>query len=100
MTEELVTMQVVNLPSAAATPGPFQGALDVDEPVPVLYPVCREDTNIGHVQRNLNDVVHSDSHREPGPRSSHKGALPFHYTCNPSRHSGRTALFSFMSFTP
>jgi hypothetical protein len=78
-------MQIPNLPPAAAAPGPFQGALNTDEPVPLLGPVRREDADIGQVQRNLNDVVHRDSHREPGPRSSHKDASPFHDPCNPSR---------------
>src|SRR6266850_6453883 len=68
-------VQVANLPPTAATPGPVEGALDADEPMPLRSLLCREDTHIGQVQRHLNDVVHRDSSRsEPVPLSSHRDA--------------------------
>jgi hypothetical protein len=68
-------VQVATLPPTAATPGPVEGALDADEPRPLLRLRCREDTPIGQVQRHLNVGVHRDSSRsEPGPRSSHRAA--------------------------
>ena len=53
--DRIQPVQVANLPTAAAAPGPFEGALDADEPVPLLGPLRREDANIGQVQRHLND---------------------------------------------
>jgi hypothetical protein len=68
-------MKVANLPTAPVTLGAFEGALDADEPVPLLGPLRREDTHIGQVQRHLNKVVHGDSSpREPVPLSSHRDA--------------------------
>jgi hypothetical protein len=43
-------MQVANLPPAVAAPGPVAGALHVDEPMPVVGPLCGEDATIGPVQ--------------------------------------------------
>src|SRR5262249_39146420 len=83
--DRIPPMQVANLPPTAATPGPFKATLDADELVPLLGPLCGEDANIGQVQRNLNEVIQSNSHREPGPRSSHNGAPSLHDTCSPSR---------------
>ena len=66
-------MQVANLPPAAATPGPVEGPLDADEPMPLRCLLRREDTHIGHVQRHRHHVVHRDSSRsEPVPLSSHR----------------------------
>src|SRR5919197_5389813 len=93
--DRIQPMQIANLPTAAAAPGPFNGALDADEPVPLLGSLCGEDANLGQVQRNLNDIFHSDSHREPGPRSSHKGAPSLYYTCSPSRQFRESQSFSY-----
>jgi hypothetical protein len=78
-------VRVANLSTAAAAPGPFEGALDAEEPVSLLGPLCGEDPNIGQVQRTLDDMVHSDAHRETVPQSSHKGALSLYYTWSPSQ---------------
>src|SRR5262249_26983722 len=94
--DRIQPMQVANLPTAAAAPGPFNGALDADEPVPLLGSLCGEDANLGQVQRNLNDIVHSDSHREPGPQSSHKGAPSLYYTCSPSRQFRESQEFLYL----
>src|SRR3990172_6309946 len=51
-----------------------RGALDADEPVPLLRPRGREDAHIGHAQRPRQTVVHHDSPREAVPRSSHRDA--------------------------
>jgi hypothetical protein len=56
--DRIQPMQITNLPTTTAAPGPFEGALDADEPVPLGGPLGREDTNIGQVQRHLNEVVH------------------------------------------
>jgi hypothetical protein len=56
--DRIQPMQITNLPTTTAAPGPFEGTLDADEPVPLGGPLGREDTNIGQVQRHLNEVVH------------------------------------------
>src|SRR5499426_1901870 len=67
----LQSMPSANLPSAATTLGAVQGALNAEEPMPLLGPVRREDADVGQVQRHLNKVVHRTSHSAPVPRSSH-----------------------------
>src|SRR5688572_20241888 len=76
-------VNVANLSTAAATVCPFEGALDVDEPVPLLGPLRRKDTNVGHVQRHLNEVVHRDSQSEPGSLSSHRGCSRAYFILGP-----------------
>src|SRR5262249_20974069 len=46
--DRIPPMQVANLPPAAATLGPFAGALDADEPVPLRCLLRREDAYVGH----------------------------------------------------
>jgi hypothetical protein len=76
-----------------AAPRSFEGALAVDEPVPLVGPLCGEDAHIGQVPWNLNDVVHSDSHREPVPRLSLQGAPSRYDTCSPSRQFRESQMF-------
>jgi hypothetical protein len=60
--------------------------------VPLVVTLCGDDANIGRVQRNLNNVAHSDSHRAPGLRSSHKGAPSPYYILAHHGSSGRASF--------
>ena len=83
-------VNVANLPTAIAALGPFEGALDADEPVPLLGPLRRKDTHIGQVQRHLNEVVHGDSSpSESVPLSSHRAAHILYYMVGLHGNSGR-----------
>src|SRR5215813_621460 len=89
------TMQSANLPSAATTLGAVQGALNAEEPMPLLGPVRREDADVGQVQRHLNKVVHRTSHSAPVPRSSHTNRfLTLPYLGAHHGNSGRASACS------
>jgi hypothetical protein len=67
--DRIPPLQVANLPPAAATLGPFAGALDAAEPGPRRSPLRREAADVGHVQRPWNQGVPSAS----APPAMHLG---------------------------
>jgi hypothetical protein len=95
--DRIPPMQVANLPPAAATLGPFESALDADEPVALRWPLRPEDTYVGQVQWYLNNVVHSASPSEAVLRSSHKNRfLILLYRAAHHGSSGRTLAIFWM----
>src|SRR5918992_1359384 len=91
--DRIQPMQLTDLPTTAAAPRPFEGALDANEPVPLRISLGREDTHIGQVQRHLNEVVHSDAPSEPAPPSSYKRAPSLYHTDDPSRQFRESRVF-------
>ena len=88
-------VNVATLPTAAATLGPFEGALNADEPVPLRCLLRREDAHVRPVQRHLNTGVQSASHSEPVPPSSHLNRVRIRrYLAAYHGSSGRAGIFS------